>query len=119
MDLADILATMVADEGLSVALIVGGDGILVEGECRDGIDLPSIAALASRSLNDLHHLARTLNAGATRRMRLRFDRYELLIETLTDTDILVAGVSSASAGERLMEATARFRTDLRKMLSEL
>lgn len=119
MDLADILASMVADEGLSVALIVGGDGLLVEGECRGGVDLPSVAALASRSLNDLHHLGRTLDAGAARRLRLRFDQYELLIETLTDSDVLVAGIASADAGERLLDAAARYRFDLRKLLGEL
>ena len=120
MDLAEILASMVADDGLSVALVVGGDGLLVEGQCRGAsIDLPALAAMASRSLNDLHHLARALDAGATRRMRLRFDHYELLIESLTDTDILVAGVSSAAAGEQLLEATAHYRVDLRKLLGEL
>jgi predicted regulator of Ras-like GTPase activity (Roadblock/LC7/MglB family) len=119
MDLAQILANMVADEGLTVALIVGDDGILVEGQCREGIDLPSVAAQASKSLNDLHHLARTLDAGAARRMRVRFDHYELLIEALTDTDILVAGVSSVNAGEQLLEAAARYRFDLRKLLGDL
>jgi predicted regulator of Ras-like GTPase activity (Roadblock/LC7/MglB family) len=119
MDLAEILASMVADEGLSVALIVGDDGLLVEGRCRDGVDLPAVAALASRSLSDLHHLTQTLDAGTARRMRLRFERYELFIETLTDTDILVAGVPSAVSGERLLEAVARYRFDLRTLLGEL
>ena len=119
MDLAEILASMVTDEGLSVALIVGGDGLLVEGQCRGAIDLPSVGAMASRTLNDLHRLGRALSAGTAVRLRLRFEQYELLVETLTDTDILVAGVSSAAEGERLLDAAARYRSDLRKLLGDL
>ena len=70
MDLAEILASMVTDEGLSIALIVGGDGLLVEGQCQGAIDLPAVGAMASRTLNDLHHLGRSLSAGTAVRLRL-------------------------------------------------
>ncbi len=119
MDLAKILANMVTDEGLSVALIVGDDGLLVDGQCRGTVDLPAIGALASSTMSDLHHLGRTLEAGAAVRLRLRFEHYELLVESLTDTDLLVAGVPSAAEGERLLNASARYRSELRNLLGEL
>jgi predicted regulator of Ras-like GTPase activity (Roadblock/LC7/MglB family) len=120
MDLQAILATMIADEGLSLALIVGRDGLLVEGQCRDeSLDLPSIGAMATRSLVGLDRMERVLASGPANRLRLFFGSYQLLIEPVSESDILVAGVSSATDGGLLLDAVARYRADLQRVLGDL
>jgi predicted regulator of Ras-like GTPase activity (Roadblock/LC7/MglB family) len=120
MDLQTILATMITDEGLSVALIVGRDGLLVEGQCRgDSLDLPSIGAMATRSLVGLDRMERVLASGPINRIRLVFESYQLLIEPVSETDILVAGVSSATDVGRLLDAVARYRGDVQRVLGDL
>jgi predicted regulator of Ras-like GTPase activity (Roadblock/LC7/MglB family) len=120
MDLQAILATMIADEGLSLALIVGRDGLLVEGQCRgDSLDLPSIGAMATRSLVGLDRMERVLASGPVNRLRLFFGSYQLLIEPVSESDILVAGVSNATDGGMLLDAVARCRGDLQRVLGDL
>ena len=120
MDLVEILASMITDDGLSVALIVGRDGLLVEGQSRgSGMDLQAVGAMAARSLGDADRVGKTLNAGAVNRLRIRFDSYLVSIETVTETDLLVAAVSNPSDGERLFNALARHFTQLQHLLGDL
>lgn len=120
MDLVEILASMTTDEGLSLALIVGRDGLLVEGQARNSsTDLESLGAMASRALGDIERLGRTVAGGNLSQMRLRFDNYQLLIETLTPGDILVAGLPSSSHVERLLDAVARYRAPIQEILGGL
>src|ERR1035437_7917042 len=120
MDLAEMLTGMVTEDGLSVALVVGRDGLLVEGQSRNNsLDLQAVGALATRAVADLDHLQSVLHGGAATRLRLRFEHFELLVEPVTDSDILVAGVSSATEGESLLDAAARYRKDLRQLLGGL
>ena len=120
MDLVDILATLTAEEGLTLALIVGRDGLLVEGRARaGGSDLEQIAAEAIRSLGDLERLGRLLAGGNLSQVRLRYDSYLLVVETLTPTDLLIAGIQGAGGTERLLDAVARYRTQLQQALIDL
>lgn len=120
MDLLESLTTLTTGEGLAVALVVGRDGLLIEGQSRAGdLDLESIAALATRTLPELERLGRLTAAGALIQLRVRFDRYVLLIELLSASDVLVAGVESATGSERLLDAVARHRLQLQQALSNL
>jgi hypothetical protein len=120
MDLVEILASMITDEGLSVALIVGRDGLLVEGQSRgSGMDLQAVAAMAARSLVDADRMGKALNGGPVNRVRTRFESYLLSVETVTESDLLVAGVSNAADGERLYNAVARYYAQLQQLLGEL
>src|SRR5579871_743208 len=102
MDLEDILAGMVGD-GLSLALVVGRDGLLVEGKAREGVlDLETIGAMATRAMVEMERMGRTVAGGNLAQNRLRFDRYILLIEAITTTDVLVAGAQGASGAEQLL-----------------
>jgi len=119
MNLAEILVSMVMDDGLSMALVVGRDGLLLEGQSQGrDVDLETISALATKSVVDLDRLERTLGSGPVSRVRLRFQSYELLLEVLTETDILVAGVPSAMQSERLLDAVARYRDQLKVLLGD-
>jgi predicted regulator of Ras-like GTPase activity (Roadblock/LC7/MglB family) len=120
MDLTEILASMVAEDGLSVALVAGTDGLVVDGQSRgSGIDLPALAAMAARSLVDLDSIGKSVSGGALNRLRLHFESYQLLIETVTSTDLLIAGVSNASDGGRLLDSVARYRQQLQELLGDL
>jgi predicted regulator of Ras-like GTPase activity (Roadblock/LC7/MglB family) len=120
VDLVESLAALTTDEGLAVALVVGRDGLLIEGRSRTGdLDLESIAALATRTLPELDRLSRLIGGGALAQLRVRFDRYALLIELLSASDVLVAGVESAAGSERLLDAVARQRPLLQQALSNL
>ena len=120
MDLVEILASMITDEGLSIALIVGRDGLLVEGQSRgSSMDLQAIGAMAARSLVDADRIGKALNAGPLNRVRARFENYLLSVETLTDTDLLVAAVSNPSDGERLYNAISRYHAQLQQLLGDL
>jgi predicted regulator of Ras-like GTPase activity (Roadblock/LC7/MglB family) len=119
MDLEDVLGAMIGD-GLSLALVVGRDGLLVEGKARDTVlDLESIGAMATGAMVDMERMGRAVAGGNLAQMRLRFDSYILLIEAITTTDVLVAGAQGANGTERLLDAVARSRTPLQQALSGL
>jgi predicted regulator of Ras-like GTPase activity (Roadblock/LC7/MglB family) len=120
MDLVEILAGMTTDEGLSLAVIVGRDGLLVEGQARNSsTDLESLGAMATRALADMERLGRTVAGGNLSQIRLRFDNYQLLIEAITPGDVLVAGLSGTTHVERLLDAVARYRAPLQEVLAGL
>jgi predicted regulator of Ras-like GTPase activity (Roadblock/LC7/MglB family) len=120
MDLVEILASMITDDGLSVALIVGRDGLLVEGQSRGtGMDLQAVGAMSARALVDADRVGKTLSAGSVNRLRIRFESYLLSVETVTDSDILVAAVSNPADGERLFNALARHFTQIQHLLGAL
>lgn len=120
VDLVALLGTLTDDEGLAVALVVGRDGLLIEGRSRaSGIDLEPLAAMATRALLEMERLGRVIGGGNLSQMRLRFDRYQLLIEVLSPSDVLVLGTENAAGGERLLDAIARYRRPLREALADL
>jgi predicted regulator of Ras-like GTPase activity (Roadblock/LC7/MglB family) len=120
MELGEILATLTTDDGLAFALIVGRDGLLVEGQSRaNSTDLEAIAVMATRALLEAERLGRVVAGGTISQMRLRLDSYLLLIETLTSTDVLVAGMQGAGNSERFLDAIAHHRPQLQQMLSGL
>lgn len=120
MDLVEILARMTTDEGLAVALIVGRDGLLIEGQSRArGPDLEPLAAMATRALLEMERLGRVVAGGNLSQIRLRFDSYLLLIELLSPSDVLVAGLEGTVGGERLLDAVAHYRFELQRALSSL
>jgi predicted regulator of Ras-like GTPase activity (Roadblock/LC7/MglB family) len=120
VDLVEILASMITDEGLSLALIVGRDGMLVEGQSRgSGMDLDAVGAMAARSLVDADRVGKALNAGSANRLRVRFETFLLSVETISDSDLLVAAVSNPDDGERLYNAVARYVAQLKRILGEM
>jgi len=115
-----MLASMTTDGGLSLALIVGRDGLLVEGQARStSDDLESLGAMATRALIEMERLGRSVAAGNLSQIRLRFDSYQLLIEALTTSDVLVAGLQTSTDAGRLLDTVARFRAPLQDLLGEL
>ena len=120
MDLVEMLASMTSDEGLSLVLIVGRDGLLVEGQARNSsTDLESLGAMATRALIDMERVGRAVAGGNLSQIRLRFDNYQLLIEVLTPSDVLVAGMSSTAHVERLLDTVARYRAQIQEALGRL
>lgn len=120
MDLTETLASMISEDGLSLALIAGRDGLMVDGQSRgSGFDLPTIAAMAARSMVDLDRMGKSVNGGAFKRLRMHFESYQLLIESVSDMDLLIAGVASASDGERLLDTVARYRNQLQQLLGDM
>jgi predicted regulator of Ras-like GTPase activity (Roadblock/LC7/MglB family) len=120
MDLVEMLAGMTTDGGLSLALIVGRDGLLVEGQARNtSTDLESLGAMATRALIDMERLGRAVAAGNLSQIRLRFDSYQLLIEALTPSDVLVAGLQTSADAGRLLDVVASFRAPLQELLGGL
>jgi len=114
MELRAIFERMISEGGVSVVLIAGRDGMLLEGQ-GDGADLESMAALATRMLQESDRLGRVVGGGAPAQIRVRYEQYLLLVEPLSETDVLVAGVAGSS-GERLFDAVARYRLSLQETL---
>jgi predicted regulator of Ras-like GTPase activity (Roadblock/LC7/MglB family) len=119
LDLAALLEAMTSEEGLSFALVVGRDGILVGSASAGSIDADTVGVLASRGLQDLERLGRAAQGGAVRQIRLRYAGCEVFIETLVTSDLLVVGVSGLGSTERLLDALARNRKHIAQALSEL
>lgn len=120
LDLVEILTRLTADEGLSVALIAGRDGLLIEGQAHgSAADLDSLAALATRALPELERLGRAIAGGNLSQVRLRYDGYLLLIELLSPTDVLIVGMQGTGGSERLFDGVARHRLQLQQALSAL
>ena len=116
MDLGAIFERMIGEGGVSVVLIAGRDGMLLEGQSQgDNADMESMAAVATRILQESERLGRVVDGGAPAQIRVRYDSYLLLVEPLSETDVLVAGVEG-SGGERLFDAVARYRISLQETL---
>jgi len=114
MELRTIFERMIGEGGVSVVLIAGRDGMLLEGQ-GNSADLESMAALAARILQESDRLGRVVDGGAPAQIRVRYEQYLLLVEPLSETDVLVAGVAGSS-GERLFDAVARYRLSLQETL---
>jgi predicted regulator of Ras-like GTPase activity (Roadblock/LC7/MglB family) len=110
---------MTAEEGLSFALVVGRDGVLVGSAATDGVDVDAIGVLASRGLQDLERLGRAVQGGAVKQLRLRCADCLVLIEPLETADVLVVGASGEESKERLLDGLARNRKQIARALSEL
>jgi predicted regulator of Ras-like GTPase activity (Roadblock/LC7/MglB family) len=119
LDLAALLDAMTSEEGLSFALVVGRDGILVGSASVDGIDADAIGVLASRGLQDLERLGRAVQGGAVTQIRLRYAGCQMIIGILETSDVLVLGASGAGSAERLLDALARNHKQIAQALSEL
>lgn len=116
MELRAIFERMIGEGGVSVVLIAGRDGMLLEGLSQgDDADMESMAALAARMLQESDRIGRVVEGGAPAQIRVRYDQYLLLVEPLSETDVLVAGVAGSS-GERLFDAVARYRLSLQETL---
>ncbi|HWE61329.1 MAG TPA: roadblock/LC7 domain-containing protein [Chloroflexota bacterium] len=120
VDLVELLARLTTDEGLAVALVVGRDGLLIDGRSRDcGTDLEALAVMATRALPMMERLGQAIAGGTLSQIRLRFEQYLLVIEMLSSSDLLVAGVESTAGSERLLDAIARHRYQLQEALNNL
>lgn len=119
MDLREALGGLTTDGGLSLALVTGRDGLLIESQSTDSeFNAEQLAALAAASVHELERIGRALGTASPTRIRLQFDRQELLIEPLTDTDLLVAGAQGEDCDERLAEAVARHRAGILEALND-
>ena len=120
MDLAEILTSMTQEHGLSAALIVGRDGLLVEGQSSDStVDLESLGAIATRTLADLDRIGKEVHGDNLTQIRARFGRYYLVIEPLTESDVLVAGLAGPVDGQRLLDGIAAYRKPVLQALNDL
>jgi len=72
-----------------------------------------------RALTDLERMSKMVRGGNLSRVRVFFDRYQLLIDPITEDDILVAGVASGERGERLLDAFAAYRKPVQAALGSL
>jgi hypothetical protein len=97
--LRDLLARLRAIESVEMAAVVASDGLLIESNASDMVDVEAVCAVASNSLAMAENLGREINKGGAVQTMLEYDEGVVLIEPIShDAMLLVLGNSRQDLG---------------------
>lgn len=112
MDLQDVLRRITGYNGIGVALLVGRDGLMIDGvSVTEEDDLEELAAIVSSSLAQTEQLGTQLQRGALVQMLMEFEELMIVVETIGDDILVVTAPKPANIG--------LIRTAMRKHRDEL
>jgi predicted regulator of Ras-like GTPase activity (Roadblock/LC7/MglB family) len=101
----DLVAAIRQREGVEAAVVLGNDGLLIQGEGQPGFDLDVLAAAVPGILSSTTELARTARIG---------EMDSLVVQT-SDGFIIVNVISA----EGLLLVVLRFDANIAQLLGEL
>ncbi|MGC8874246.1 MAG: roadblock/LC7 domain-containing protein [Chloroflexia bacterium] len=91
-DLRQLLGSIHALSGVSLAAVVASDGLLIEGVSDPGVETDAICAVASNGLVMAEAVGREINKGGAVQAILEFENGVVVLEPLSD-DAMVLVVS--------------------------
>ncbi|GAC1434815.1 MAG: hypothetical protein NVSMB65_08830 [Chloroflexota bacterium] len=106
------LSRLIEYDGVTLALLVGRDGLLIDGVARnqDG-DLESLAAIISNLMTQAERVGAQIEQGALAQMILEYGPFFVGVEPLGD-DIIVVGADKPANLGLLRTALKRHRDEL-------
>jgi predicted regulator of Ras-like GTPase activity (Roadblock/LC7/MglB family) len=117
--LAETLHELQAGQGLSLAAVVGSDGLLIESAAEPGVDAESIAAMAASGLMVMDALSRELGESAAQSTTMEFENRIVLLAPVDGENLLVLLAGSGSNLGRLRIALRRSIDQVREALASI
>ena len=118
-ELAALLAEYTKVRGVTAAVLVGQDGLLLHGEmAADAVDfdLEAIGALAASSLPAAHDTVAEIGPGRLVQAVLEHEGGVVVIEPIEDVAVLVIAAAAAANLGLLRVTTRRLRRELEQVL---
>src|SRR5690349_16145745 len=99
-------------EGVTFALLVGRDGLLIDSISKSGeADLENLAAIISNLMTQAERVGEQIEQGALAQMILEYEAFFVAVEPLGD-DIVVVGADKPANLGLLRTAIKRHRDEL-------
>ena len=106
------LSRLIEYGGVTLALLVGRDGLLIDGVAKDQeSDLESLAAIISNLMTQSEHVGAQIEQGSLAQMILEYGTFFVVVEPLGD-DIVVVGADKPANLGLLRTAMKRHREEL-------
>ena len=118
-DLRSILTHYTAVEGVSAAVVVDVDGLVIDGTPPDGLDMETLGMVASNTAALTKAIGREVQRGDALQSILEFEGGTVMLEPLGDlATLLVVCDSTASLG-KLRFVAKRHRPELLAAINAL
>jgi predicted regulator of Ras-like GTPase activity (Roadblock/LC7/MglB family) len=106
------LSHLVAYDGVTLALLVGRDGLLIDGIAKSSdSDLDSVAAIVSNLTMQAERVGTQIEQGTLAQMILEFGAFFVVVEPLGE-DVLVVGATKPANLGLLRTAMKRHRDEV-------
>jgi uncharacterized protein len=100
----DLVAAIRQREGVDAAVVLGRDGLLIDGQLTEGLDADDIAARIPAILGPADELGAAANGGELVTAVLEYRRGMAIVSVLTtDAVLLVLASPGAAVGQLLLE----------------
>ena len=114
--LADALRNLQTSSGLTMAAVVGSDGLVIESVADTGVDSESICSVAANGLLMMDALTQELNSSAATMMTLEYENDTVLLAPIDQDNMLVL---LAGPGTNLGRMRILMRRSMEGITSEL
>ena len=106
------LSRLMEYDGVTLAVLVGRDGLLIDGMAKDGdSDLESLSAIISNLMTQAERVGSQIEQGALAQMILEYGPFFAVVEPLGE-DIVVVGADKPASLGLLRTAIKRHRNEL-------
>ncbi len=117
VDLKQTLSRFLAIPGVRLAVLVGRDGLLIEGLTRDGKeDMEAVGAIMTSSLNTAEALGQEISRGGVVGALMEYERGLVSIDPLGDFALVVTLFDNASCIARVRHLVKMSRSEILEAL---
>ncbi len=117
VDLKQMLSRFLAIPGVRQAILVGRDGLVIEGITRDGKeDMEAVGALMTTALSVAESLGKEITRGSLVGVIMEYERGFVSVEALGDFAIIVTLFDNASCISRIRHLVKAGRNDILEAL---
>ncbi len=117
VDLKQTLSRFLAIPGVRLAVLVGRDGLLIEGLTRDGKeDMEAVGAIMTSSLNTAEALGQEISRGNVVGVLMEYEHGLVSIDPLGDFALVVTLFDNASCIGRVRHTVRASRSEILEAL---
>jgi len=113
IDLKQTLSRFLAIPGVRQAILVGRDGLLIEGLTRDGKeDMEAVGAIMTTGMNTAEALGQEISRGQVIGVLMEYEQALVSVEPLGDFALIVTLFDSASSIARVRHLVKSTRNEI-------
>ncbi len=116
-DLNTMLERFTAIEGVTLAAVVGTDGLVIESAGKPEFDVEAVSAVATSALGSAQALSEEVTRGALTQAMVEFERGVVVLEPVGELGVLVVLTESVSNIGRVRLVARREREALEQALA--
>jgi|SRR5579859_7796944 len=117
VDLKQLLGRFLSIQGVRQAVLVGRDGLLIEGMTRDGKeDMEAVGALATTGLNTADALGQEIARGGLVGVLMEYEHGLVSVDPLGDFALVVTLLDNASSIGRVRHVVKASRSEILEAL---